>query len=180
MPEGTKFIFKIEYSLSRSLGAIAASQTTVRVAYEELQSNRDSDFRDFVFPLFPKAILFYFYFTPLQLVLCCAAAWKVSPYIIIVQVIFSLLWDHWAHPGYFENQISLKPVLAGICSLANYSVAYEETQSNRVYDFRDFVCSLFPKANPFLLLFYNVRWYDMCMYFRPCTVKAAATGEGWT
>ena len=34
----------------------------------------------------------------------------------------------------------------GVCSLANYSVAYEETQSNRVSDFRDFVCSLFPKA----------------------------------
>ena len=33
-----------------------------------------------------------------------------------------------------------------LCSLANYSVAYEETQSNRVSDFRDFVCSLFPKA----------------------------------
>ena len=26
------------------------------------------------------------------------------------------------------------------------SVAHEETQSNRVLDFRDFVCSLFPKA----------------------------------
>ena len=36
-----------------------------------------------------------------------------------------------------------------MCSLANYSVAYEETQSNRVFDFRDFVCSLFPKATLF-------------------------------
>ena len=33
-----------------------------------------------------------------------------------------------------------------VCSPANYSVAYEETQSNRVSDFRDFVGSLFPKA----------------------------------
>ena len=32
------------------------------------------------------------------------------------------------------------------CSLANYSVSYEETKSNRVTDFRDFVWSLFPKA----------------------------------
>ena len=31
-------------------------------------------------------------------------------------------------------------------SLANYSVAYEKTQSNRISDFQDFVCSLFPKA----------------------------------
>ena len=40
--------------------------------------------------------------------------------------------------------------------LANYSVAYEETQSNRVSDFRDFVCSLFPKAIFFDLL--NMFW----------------------
>ena len=33
----------------------------------------------------------------------------------------------------------------GVCSLVNYSVAYEETQSNRVSNFRDFVCSLFPR-----------------------------------
>ena len=39
-----------------------------------------------------------------------------------------------------------------VCSLANYSVAYEETQSNRVSDFRDSVCSLFPKAILFLHL----------------------------
>ena len=37
-----------------------------------------------------------------------------------------------------------------VCSIANYDVAYEETQSNRVSDFCDFVCSLFPKA----ILFY--------------------------
>ena len=34
----------------------------------------------------------------------------------------------------------------GCISLANYSITYEETQSNRVSDFRDFVCSLFLKA----------------------------------
>ena len=34
----------------------------------------------------------------------------------------------------------------GICSLANYGVAYEETQSNRVSDFCDFACSLFPEG----------------------------------
>ena len=53
-------------------------------------------------------------------------------------------------PGYFENRIPLKLALGGVCSLANHSVAYEETQSNRVSDCRDFVCSLFPKA----ILFY--------------------------
>ena len=40
----------------------------------------------------------------------------------------------------------LKTALGGVCSLTNYSVAYEEIQSNRVSDFRDFVCSFFPKA----------------------------------
>ena len=55
-----------------------------------------------------------------------------------------------AYPGYFENRMPLKPALVGwggrVCSLSNYSVAYEETQSNQVSDFRDFVCSLIPKA----------------------------------
>ena len=51
--------------------------------------------------------------------------------------------------------IEVKPALGGICSLANYSVAYEETQLNRVSDFRDFVFSMFPKAILFLLVFYS-------------------------
>ena len=38
--------------------------------------------------------------------------------------------------GLFESRITLKPALA---CLPNYSVAYEETQSNQVFDFRDFV-----------------------------------------
>ena len=51
----------------------------------------------------------------------------------------------------------LKPALGDVRSLANYiCVAYEETQSNRVSDFRDFVCSLFPKAN--LFDFYSIQW----------------------
>ena len=57
----------------------------------------------------------------------------------------------------FENRIPLKPALGDVCSLANYSVAYEETQSNRVSDFRDFVCSLFPKA--ILFDFYFIQLY---------------------
>ena len=39
------------------------------------------------------------------------------------------------------------------CSPTNYGVTYEETQSNRVSDFRDFVCPLFPKA--IIFDFYN-------------------------
>ena len=51
----------------------------------------------------------------------------------------------WGWRGYFENGIPFKSAL-GEYALANYSVAAEETQSNRVSDFRDFVCSSFPKA----------------------------------
>ena len=80
---------------------------------------------------------------------------------------FYFLWDHWAHPGYFEKRILLKPALevcvcvggggggGCVCSLANYSDAYEETQSNRLSDFRDFVCSLFPKA---ILFYFYLTW----------------------
>ena len=60
-------------------------------------------------------------------------------------------------PGYFENRLPLKPALEGgwwgrggargaVCSLANYSIAYEETHSNQASDFRVFECSLFPQA----------------------------------
>ena len=62
---------------------------------------------------------------------------------------FYFFWDHWAHPGYFENRMPFKPALGGVCSLAKYSVANEESQLNRVFDFPDFMCSLFPKAIPF-------------------------------
>ena len=37
------------------------------VAYEKTQSNRVSDFRDFVCSLFPKVILFDFYLPPIKL-----------------------------------------------------------------------------------------------------------------
>ena len=55
--------------------------------------------------------------------------------------------------------------LGGVCSLANYSVAYEETQSNRVSDFHDFVCSLFPKA----ILFYF--YFTIPIYIVPTLPK---------
>ena len=38
----------------------------------------------------------------------------------------------------FENPIPLKSALGGRMQLANYCVAYEETQSNGVSDFRVF------------------------------------------
>ena len=88
----------------------------------------------------------------------CGCRKKASPYIIIVQVIFYFLWDYWAYPGYFEIQIPLKPALRSVCSLANYSVAYEETRSNRVPYIRDFLCSLFPKAVLFYFYFTAERY----------------------
>ena len=41
----------------------------------------------------------------------------------------------------------------GLCSLAKYRFACEEIQSNRVSDFRDFVCYLFPKATFLTFIF---------------------------
>ena len=49
----------------------------------------------------------------------------------------------------------------GVCSLANYSVAYEETKSNRVSDFRDFVSSLFPKAILFDVYFNHYLFVEL-------------------
>ena len=46
------------------------SLANCNVACEETQSNRVSDFRDFVYSLFPRAILFYFYFTRTHAFLC--------------------------------------------------------------------------------------------------------------
>ena len=65
-------ILKIEYRLNQRWVGVwgggggggrvyAASQTTV--VYEETQSNQVSDFCDFVYSLFSKAILLDFYFT---------------------------------------------------------------------------------------------------------------------
>ena len=73
----------------------------------------------------------------------------------------------WAHPCYFENRIPLKPTLGGVYSLTNYSVAYEETQSNRVSDFRDCVCSLFPKAILFYFYLTNLesQRFSCCIIF---------------
>ena len=55
------------------------------------------------------------------------------------------------------------PVLGDVCRLANYSVAYEETQLNRVSDFRDLVCSLFPKAIRFDFYWLNFKSYHPCL-----------------
>ena len=59
-----------------------------------------------------------------------------------------------------------KTEIGGVCSLVNYSVAYEDTQSNRVFDFHDFVCSLFPKAILFDLYFSISAIVCLCMYVR--------------
>ena len=50
--------------------------------------------------------------------------------------------DHWAHPGYFENRIPLKPALGalrggGVSSLTNNNVTYEEIPKIYRYIRRD-------------------------------------------
>ena len=68
----------------------------------------------------------------------------------VTEGITALGSKHMSPSWLFWKSITLKPELGGVCSQAYYSVAYEETQSPRVSDFRDFVCSLYPKA----ILFY--------------------------
>ena len=55
----------------------------------------------------------------------------------------------------FKARLCMCARLCGVCGLANYSVAYEETQSNRVSDFRDFCMFFVSQGNHFLLLFYS-------------------------
>ena len=90
--------------------------------------------------------------------------YKVISYIIMLHIIFHFLWN----PGYLKNRIPLQPALGGVCSLANYSVAYEETQSNRVSDFRAFVGSLFQKATllTFILLYCSLTQSNRISNFR--------------
>ena len=40
-------------------------------------------------------------------------SWCCAVKNLLKQVIFYFLWDHWVHPGYFENRIPLKPILGG-------------------------------------------------------------------
>ena len=62
----------------------------------------------------------------------------IEPILVILKIEYRLSRRYEGGGGGVE--------VGSICSLANYSVVGEETQSNRVSDFRDFVCSLFPKA----------------------------------
>ena len=101
----------------------AASQTTV------LRLNQTESPILFFFFDFVCSFLLLLYSTVAGV--CRVAAVKSLPvHHHSAGYIFSF-WDHWAHPGYFENRISLKPALGSICSLANYSLAYDETKSNR-------------------------------------------------
>ena len=45
-----------------------------------------------------------------------------------MQIIFHFLWDHWAHCDKFENGLLLIYALEGVCSVANFITAYEESQ----------------------------------------------------
>ena len=38
------------------------------------------------------------------------------------------IWDHWAYCGIFENGVLLMYMREGVCSVANFITAYEETQ----------------------------------------------------
>ena len=87
----------------------------------------------------------------LLLVLCRVAAVKVSPYIIIVQVIFYYLWDHWAHPGYFENGILFKPALGGRMQPIKLQCCIWRDSFKPSLRFSCFLVFFVSKGNPFWL-----------------------------
>ena len=60
-----------------------------------------------------------------------SAVWRrqnVSPYFTIVQITFHFLWFPLAHCGIFENGVLLMYTLEGVSSVANFIMAYEESQ----------------------------------------------------
>ena len=71
-------------------GAYAASQTTV-LHMKRLNQTEPPIFVNFVCSSFPKAILFYLFYSTVAGVVPCGGRKK---YVIIVQVIFYLLWAH--------------------------------------------------------------------------------------
>ena len=50
------------------------------------------------------------------------------PYLTLVQIIFHVLWDQWAHYGIFENWVLFMYMLEGVSSVANFIIAYEKSQ----------------------------------------------------
>ena len=52
------------------------------------------------------------------------------------------------HLGYFENRIPIKPAL-GAYAASQTTVLHMKRLNQTESEFRDFVCSLFPKANIF-------------------------------
>ena len=70
---------------------------------------------------------------------------------------FHFLWDHWAHPGNFENRIPLKPTLHKLqCCIWKDSIKPS-------LQFSWFGVLIVSKSNPFLLIFYSkiqdIRFY---------------------
>ena len=52
----------------------------------------------------------------------------VTAYFTIVHIIFHFLWDHLARCVIFENGVLLMYMLEGVGSVANFIIAYEESQ----------------------------------------------------
>ena len=99
------------------------------------------------------------------LLLWCCAVWrpqKVSPYMIIVQVIFYFLWDHWAHPGYFENRIPLKPALGAYAASQTIVLHMKRLNLTESPIFVILCVLCFQKQRQFILLLFDNTW---CNFF---------------
>ena len=52
----------------------------------------------------------------------------ITAYFTIVHIIFHFLWDHLARCVIVENGVLLMYMLEGVGSVANFIIAYEESQ----------------------------------------------------
>ena len=91
-------------------------------------------------------------------------SWTKRP--IVLKLLRKYLDDHWTYPGYFETQILIKPVLGGVCSLANYSVAYEEISQTKSPIF-EILFGLCFQRQYFILTFFSLFCSWCCAMWRP-------------
>ena len=72
---------------------------------------------------------------------------NASPYIIIVQIMYSGPSDHLNYLSHFVNRILLKPAIGAWASVAYFITGHKQTQSNRACYFPFFVFLVSTRAS---------------------------------
>ena len=111
-----------------------------------------------------------------------------------MQVIFYFLWDHWAHPGYFENGIPLKPAL-GAYAASHTTVLHMMRLNQTESPFFVILCVLcwllltpHPAPTPgCCFVVYSTRRfvlslalsYYVLVFYSPFSIAITSLGEEW-